>query len=71
VLGFVIAWRRERLGGLVTVCSLAAFYIWMTARDGHLPPGPYFLLFAAPGFLFLASSLLRTQRSTNPHGTAT
>lgn len=52
-LGLLIAWFRERLGGLVALGSLAAFYLWNLLRSGHLPRGPYFLLLTAPAFLFL------------------
>lgn len=58
ITGFVVAWRRELAGGLVTVGSLALFYLWLTARDGKLPTSPYFLLFAAPGFLHIASATI-------------
>jgi hypothetical protein len=71
IAGFAVAWRRELVGGLVTVGSLALFYLWVFARDGRLPAGPYFLLFAAPGFLHVvialiaaACSLFRDQRLT-------
>lgn len=70
IVGFAVAWRRERLGGLLTVGSLALFYLWMYARDGRLPTGPYFLLFAAPGFLHLASALLRRAAAPRRGGTA-
>ena len=63
VVGFGIAWWREGLGGLVTVVSLALFYVWLFARSGRLDVGPYFLLFAAPGVLHLASALLRRYQS--------
>ena len=56
-VGLVVAWRREGLGGLVSVCSLALFYFWMFTRLGRMPTGPYFLLLAAPGFLFIACAL--------------
>lgn len=59
VIGFGLAWWREGLGGLVTVVSLALFYVWLFARSGRLDVGPYFLLFAAPGVLHLASAILR------------
>jgi hypothetical protein len=54
VIGFVVAWWREGLGGAITMVSLALFYLWMwfNARPLH---GPYFFLFSAPGLLFLAS----------------
>jgi hypothetical protein len=58
VAGFAVAWRRELAGGLVTVGSLALFFLWLFARDGRLSGSPYFLLFAAPGFLRIASARL-------------
>lgn len=63
VVGFFIAWWWEGIGGAVTVTSLACFYVYMVARDGRLPTGPYFLLFAAPGFLHLANGLLQRNRT--------
>lgn len=58
IVGFALAWWRELTGGLVTVGSLALFYLWLYSRDGRLPAGPYFILFASPGFLHIASALL-------------
>lgn len=58
IVGFAVAWWRELAGGLITVASLALFYLWLFARDGRWPAGPYFLLFAAPGFLHIASARL-------------
>jgi hypothetical protein len=57
-----MAWRRELAGGLITVGSLALFYPVMFALRGRWPTGPYFLLFAAPGFLHLASALIAARR---------
>ena len=54
-LGMILAWRREALGGTITVVSIVAFYLWMRILRGDFPRGPYFLLVASPGFLFLAS----------------
>lgn len=61
VAGFAIAWRRELTGGLVTVGSLALFYLYMFVLGGRWV-GPYFLVFAAPGFLHIASALLAARR---------
>lgn len=56
--GMIIAWRNEALGGLVTVVSLAGFYIvWGYLLRNHIG-GWFFLAFAAPGFLFLCHWLL-------------
>jgi len=54
-LGMILAWRWEGLGGAITVGSLLAFYVMSYIVDGRFPRGPYFLLVAAPGFLFLLS----------------
>jgi hypothetical protein len=67
IAGFAIAWWRELAGGLVTVVSLALFYVLLFARAGAWPSGPYFLLFAAPGFLHLAGSLIAARRGTPPN----
>ena len=58
IAGFAVAWWRELVGGLVTVGSLTLFYLWLFGRDGRLPAGPYFLLFAAPGFLHVVIALI-------------
>ena len=57
-VGLVVAWFRKGPGGAVAIVSLIAFYLWYFLERGTLPRGPYFLLVAAPGFLFLLSSLL-------------
>ncbi len=64
VVGFGIAWWREGIGGLVTIGSLALFGLWMFHRDGRFP-GPYFLLFAGPGFIHTANALLSRSRWSN------
>jgi hypothetical protein len=60
--GFVIAWWREGIGGMTTVLSLAGFYLWHIAVAGWPPRGPFFVLLAAPGFLFLLCWLLSQVR---------
>ena len=57
-VGLVVAWSRKRIGGAVAIGSLIAFYFWNLLERGTFPRGPYFLLVAAPGVLFLLSSLL-------------
>jgi len=51
--GMILAWWREGLGGAITVASLAIFYLIHFATAGTFPRGWAFLVFAAPGFLFL------------------
>lgn len=69
VVGQVLAWKREGLGGATTIASFAGFYVYMFILRGSLPRGPYFALLAAPGALFLlcwATSRGSTER--NPPG---
>ena len=61
--GMVIGWRREGLGGTVTVSGLALFYLIHFVGSGRFPKGPFFLIFSLPGFVFLASWLVRHVRS--------
>jgi hypothetical protein len=57
-LGLIVAWRREGLGGGMTVGSFLAFYATLRITDGRFPRGPWFALVAAPGILFLVCWLL-------------
>jgi len=52
-IGMVLAWWREGLGGSITVGSLIVFYLIHFATAGTLPKGGAWLVFSAPGFLFL------------------
>lgn len=53
VIGLIVAWWREGLGGGIAIFSLLAFYAWEFAYSGDLAGGPFFFLVAAPGLLFL------------------
>lgn len=58
VAGMIIAWRKEAMGGFVTVASLLGFYlVYGYLLRNHIG-GWFFLAFAAPGFLFLFHWLL-------------
>ncbi len=52
-LGLILGWKRELTGGLLTVCGLVVFYILDYLFSGSFPRGPFFLIFASPGFLYL------------------
>ncbi|HMS17003.1 MAG TPA: hypothetical protein PKA37_09205 [Planctomycetota bacterium] len=70
ILGFGLAWWHDLAGGLLTLGSLALFYAWLFVRDGRLSGGPYFLLFAAPGFLHVATAILVAKnRNRGPRST--
>ncbi len=61
-LGVVIAWFRARLGGAIATVCLIAFYLWSLLDRGRFPGGPYFVLVATPGILFLLSSFMSWPR---------
>jgi hypothetical protein len=70
-VGFLIGWKNELIGGLVSVASLAGFYfVFGLAMTGRLPRGGWFAIFTLPGFLFLAYGLLRL-RVFRGHGETT
>lgn len=62
VLGLAVAWFRARLGGAIAITSLIAFYLWSLLDHGRFPGGPYFVLVAVSGFLFLLSSFVSWPR---------
>ena len=58
IAGMIIAWRKEAVGGFITVASLLGFYlVYGYVLRNHIG-GWYFLAFSAPGFLFLFHWLL-------------
>jgi hypothetical protein len=58
LLGLVVGWVREGLGGLLVLLGLAAFNGVELAVNGR-PARGAFPLFAVPGGLFLLSAMLR------------
>lgn len=57
LLGLLIGWWRELLGGTIGVVSVSIAYSILWTKAGH-SPGPYFALLALPAALFVASGLL-------------
>ena len=51
--GMALGWKRERLGGAISLASLAGFYGVEIAVNGKLPGGWVFPVLALPGVLFL------------------
>lgn len=62
ILGLLIAFKRELLGGGIVTLSLVGFYIWHYAVSGSFAAGPWFALVAAPGLLFLITAVLSCAR---------
>lgn len=60
-IGMLVGWWNEKLGGLISVASLAAFYlIYGGLVRGNMAMGWYFVLFTLPGFLFLLSGFMKS-----------
>lgn len=58
LVGTLLAWYRERLGGFIAVGSLVAFYLSRIVFPVRFPRGPWFLIFTLPGISFLLLSFL-------------
>lgn len=58
-IGFVVGWRNELAGGMISVLSVAAFYlVYGLLLSGSTRQGSAFLIFAVPGVLFLSYGIL-------------
>lgn len=64
--GMIIGWWREGLGGAITTGSLVLFYVMNLALHGDMPGGPYFVIFALPGLLFLVCWATTLGHSATP-----
>ncbi len=53
MVGMLLGWWNDLIGGITTVIGLFGFYAWHLMESSSLPAGPYFVLFASPGILFL------------------
>ena len=56
LLGFLLAWRWEFMGGIL---SLAGWVSFIAAERINWRHSSFFILLAIPGLLFLSSSFLR------------
>jgi hypothetical protein len=59
LIGLTGGWRREILGGCISVGSMLAFYGIMLARSGSVPRTPYFAILTLPAVGFLMCGLLK------------
>lgn len=55
VYGLAEGWNNEKLGGLLTIGGLIAFYIFNKVFSGSWPGGPWFSFMAFPAVLYLVS----------------
>jgi hypothetical protein len=61
IIGLILAWREELLGGAIAVGCIAAFYlVYGLMLNGTLALGWWFIFFAIPGILFLIYGVVKT-----------
>jgi len=61
MLGLVLAWWFERIGGLVTAVSMLLFYALEYLGHGRFPGGYAFILVSAPSVIFICYGYLRAR----------
>lgn len=58
VLGMLIAWKAEGIGGMITLLSFVGLYIFTYIFYGFYPSGTEYLKLSSPGAVFILYSLL-------------
>ena len=61
MLGLMLAWRFERIGGFLAVVCVLLFYMLEYLGHGRFPKGYAFLLVALPGVIFICCGLLKAR----------
>jgi hypothetical protein len=64
LIGLLLAWRWELLGGALATGGMVGWYAMMLARSGQLNAGWAPLVIAVPGLLFLWVAARRPHTST-------
>lgn len=54
IIGMIVAWKHEGIGGSITIGSLLAFYLVYFLFNSTIPRGWAWGVFVSPGILFLA-----------------
>jgi hypothetical protein len=63
LLGLILGWRREFLGGVMVLAGLVGFYLVHLALNGGFPKGWAFVFLSAPGILLLLSAAMHRHLS--------
>ena len=65
MIGLILAWQKELLGGAIVVGSVLGFYfIYELLINGSWPRGGWFAAFATPRALFLLYGILSVVRNS-------
>jgi len=54
--GLIIAWKKEVLGGIINIASMAIFFTYMCILRGRILEGWIWIIFILPGILFIISN---------------
>ena len=65
MIGLMLAWRFERIGGLVAAMSMLLFYGLEYLGHGRFPKGYAFILVSAPSLIFLCCGYLKTRQMSD------
>ena len=66
MIGLIVGWRYELLGGAIAVGSVLGFYfIYELLINSSWPRGWWFAVFAIPGALFLLYGILTVARNSS------
>ena len=55
--GFIVAWFREGIGGLLIIAGILSFYLFSFIFSGFLPQGLPLIILITPGVLFIVTWL--------------
>ena len=67
LIGLVLAWEEELIGGVIILVSVAGFYlVYGVLAGGIMNQGWALLPFSIPGVLFLIYGLVRRRKRTMP-----
>jgi hypothetical protein len=61
MLGLILAWRFERIGGLLAIVCMLLFYVLEYLSHGRFPKGYAFILISAPSVIFLCLRILKNK----------
>lgn len=62
MLGLILAWCFERIGGLLAVVCMLLFYMLEYLGNDRFPKGYAFMLISAPSVIFLCCGFLRARQ---------
>jgi hypothetical protein len=62
ILGLIVGFWKNRLGGYITILSFFGFYLLEILIMGILPHGAYIALFIFPGFLNLFYAIIQDRK---------